>query len=110
MKRQVSKAYGMTAQGPIATLTNNGRSTFCETRAADLTPDTALKFGNELCNYLLLLRDDTNGNLYYIESYNSYNILEDFYRCIYRGRPYKFNCALWRRVELKPDAEFYELH
>ena len=110
MKRQVSKAYGMTAQGQIATLTNNGRSTFCETRAADLTPDTALKFGNELCNYLLLLRDDTNGNLYYIESYNSYNSLEDFYRCIYRGRPYKFNCSLWRRVELKPDAELYELH
>ena len=43
MKRQVSKAYGMTAQGQIATLTNNGRSTFLETRAADLTPDTAEK-------------------------------------------------------------------
>ena len=32
-----------------------------------LTPDTAVKFGNELCNYLLCLRDDTNGNLYYVE-------------------------------------------
>lgn len=110
MRNKVAALYGMTAQGQIATLTNNGHSTFCETRAADLTPDTAEKFGNELCNYLLLLRDDTNGNLYYIESYNSYNSLEDFYRCIYRGRPYKFNCSLWRRVELKPDAELYELH
>lgn len=110
MKRQVSKAYGMTVQGQTATLTNNGLSTFIEARAADLTPDTAIKFGNELCNYLLLLRDDTNGNLYYVDSYNSWNSLEDFYRCIYRGRPYKFNCALWRRVELKEDAEFYELH
>ena len=110
MKRQVLKAYGMTAQGQIATLTNNGKSTFIETRAADLTPETAVKFGNELCNYLLLLRDDTNGNLYYVESYNSYNSLEDFYRVLYRSRPYKFNCSLWRRVELKPDAEQYELH
>ena len=110
MKRQVSKAYGMTAQGQIAILTNNGRSTFCETRSADLTPETAEKLENELCNYLLLLRDDTNGNLYYIESYNSWNSLEDFYRVIYRGQPYKFNCSLWRRVELKPDAELYELH
>ena len=110
MKHRVAAEYGATAQGQIATLTNNGKSTFIETRSADLTPDTAEKFGNELCNYLLLLRDDTNGNLYYVESYNSYNSLEDFYRCIYRGRPYKFNCSLWRRVELKPDAEFYELH
>lgn len=110
MKSQVSKAYGMTAQGQTATLTNDGRSTFVETRAADLTPESAAKFGNELCNYLLCLRDDTNGNLYYIESYNSYNSLEDFYRCIYRGRPYKYTCALWRRVELKSDAELYELH
>lgn len=110
MKHKVAAAYGMTVQGQIAILTNNGRSTFCETRAADLTPETAEKFGNELCNYLLLLRDDTNGNLYYIESYNSWNSLEDFYRVIYRGQPYKFNCALWRRVELKQDAEFYELH
>ena len=100
----------MKPQGQIAVLTNDGRSTFIETRAADLTPDTAIKFGNELCNYLLCLRDDTNGNLYYIESYNTWNSLEDFYRVIYRGQPYKFNCSLWRRVELKSDAEFYELH
>lgn len=109
MKRVLAR-YGAAAQGQTATLTNDGRSTFIETRAADLTPDTALKFGNELCNYLLLLRDDTNGNLYFVESYNSWNSLEDFYRVIYRSRPYKFNCALWRRVELKPGAEFYELH
>ena len=110
MKHRIAAEYGATVQGWIATLTNDGKSTFIETRAADLTPDTAEKFGNELCNYLLCLRDDTNGNLYYVESYNSYNSLEDFYRCIYRGRPYKFNCSLWRRVELKPDAKMYELH
>ena len=110
MKHHNAAEYGATVQGQTATLTNNGRSTFIEARAADLTPDTALKFRDELCNYLLLLRDETNGNMYFVESYNSWNSLEDFYRVIYRGRPYKFNCALWRRVELKEDAEFYELH
>ena len=88
---------------------NEHNSTYCETMALCLTFESCLKIQN-VCNYLLCLRDDSIGKIYWLDDFDSWLTVEDFYRVIYRGKPYRRRMPKWREIELKPDAEFYELH
>lgn len=83
-------------------------STFVETRTVDLTFSSAQLIG-AVCNYLMCLRDDRNGDLYYIDEYESFNSIENIYNLRYRGKDWRFLCSPLSRIRLKPDAVIYEL-